>query len=208
MARQSQRDQIHVRFEPQGERIYVVVTGSDRPSLIASYAGMIDTSGLYIESMAYHLEAHVIGISVENPFRFEFVAKGPIENLENLRDKLESSDFGRNKEFESVSGPHNWHSGHSLVFSLSVPDRPGITSELAEIAARLRNSGSPQRGNILNCLGLTQNSSGPQGGVPHYHIQAQIQANSIKIRDAIASDLNNHFGEEASSEDLKITFLK
>lgn len=204
----SKQDQIHIRFEPQDERIYVVVTGSDRSNLIARYAGMIDTADLYIESMSYHLGVNAAGILVENPFRFEFVAKGPGIGLERLKEELERIDFVSEEQNESVSGPHNWHSGHSFVFSLSIPDRPGITCELAEIVAKLRDSENPQRGNIINCLGLTQNSSGPQGGVPFYHIQAQIQTNTLPSREAIASELLDHFGSEAGSDDLQITILR
>ena len=204
-------DQVEMTSFSGGDRLFVKITGLDRPSVMAHYTRKVDGSDLYVDSLSYHLGIPGPGGEMAYPFDFQFVAKGNAAGIAALQQSLTAEE---DSNTAAVAGSANfialgnWHAGQLVYVSLHIPDRPGITAEFTEIVAKIRDKETSERGNILQCRAQTENSGGPQGGVPYFHIQAQIHTLSSGAGNAITRELEDHFGNEVPEQDMQIIPLR
>ncbi len=205
------QDSIRAALTERGDGVLVEVEGLDRPNLIAFYTRLLDTGALYVESLSFHLRMASSPAGGRVPFFMEVLARGATRDLHAMVDTLKSTEIieERQKATEALCPPVDWRYGHSIFCRLRIPDRPGITAEIAGIVGKPRlHQEKWMDGSFVNVLAQTENSAGPQGGVPYFHLQFQVVTQEVAIREQITSEIRGRFHQDNPGDLVDIFILE
>lgn len=203
-------DNISASLAPDRDGLSVEISGVDRPNIIAFYTRMLDAANLYIDSLTFHLKICPNPISSAHDkvrFILEIYAKGASAALDHMAKKLKNTASMREEKrvTEAVCPPIDWRNGSYLFGKLHLPDRPGITADVAEIIGKPRLiQGYWTDGNFIHMLAQTENSSGPLGGVPYFHLHFQAVIPEESVCRDIIRDLNLKFSQDHPANHLEL----
>lgn len=204
------QDTISVGINERRDGIRIEILGSDRPNLIAFYTHLLDSGKLYVDSLAFHLRMGLESSVCRVPFFMEILARGNEADLEAMVSILESPEIveERQKATEAVCPPIDWRYGYSFFCRIRIPDRPGITADIAGIVGKPRLCREKwMDGSFVTVLAQTENSAGPLGGVPYFHLQFQVVTQESAVRDEIVSEITRKFPRDNPGDLVEIITL-
>lgn len=206
-------DNISASLAPDHDGLSIEISGVDRPNIIAFYTRLLDAANLYIDSLTFHLKiCPPLRIPIASDpdrvrFLLEIYAKGASAGLVDMANKLKNSASLQEAQrvTEAVCPPIDWRYGSYLFGKLHLPDRPGITADVAEIIGKPRLiQGNWTDGSFIHMLAQTENSSGPMGGVPYFHLHFQAIIPEESVCCDILRDLNLRLSQDHPANHLEL----
>lgn len=160
------------------------VGGQDRSGVIASVTGLLELQHLYIESITFNLI-----LPEQDQFEMEIQTKGTLEDLTQIRDRIQNSQF-----LQPVSDPKNayiyWPQSYMMHLALNTPDQEGLIAKISNIVSISCDRNIPNSaGNFVHLVGLTHNSDGPEGGTAYFYVRANIACQSLEVQQQIENHL-------------------
>ena len=171
-------------LDSQDRSLLFRCTGRDRAGLVAQATGLLEAENLYVDSISFNLV-----LPRQDRYEMEVLARGSVEDLNKIYDRIKANRF-----LEAVSPAGRvsvyWPTALMLHVALNTPDREGIIAQISEIVGQHRDVDSPYKnGSFVHLIGMTHNSSGPEGGTAYFSVRANVASQSKKVQKAIESDL-------------------
>ena len=171
-------------FQAQERSLLFRCTGHDRAGLVAQATGLLENQNLYVDSISFNLV-----LPRQDRYEMEVLAKGAVEDLRTIYDRIQAKQF-----LASVSPAGRvsvyWPTAFMFHIALNTPDREGIIAQISDIVGQHRDIDSPyQNGSFVHLIGMTHNSSGPEGGTAYFSVRANVASQSLKVQKAIESHL-------------------